>query len=93
MNFQLKSHTPEEKAIIEKLTAFLLKNSNRGIDVKEYGPFTSFDIDSSYGWNIGVIFSENLYLSNQYSLMFFLRENHETQIFIPVNFIDTIYSF
>lgn len=74
-------------ALIEKLEEFCKGN----IKVDEYHTFFSVIIDKE-ALNYGCLFNEEKYSYGNYGVTIFDRDNFSNEIFIPVKFIDCIYS-
>ena len=74
--------------LIEKLKEFC-GNNFKHVD---YSTFSEVKIDTNYDTDIAALFTEANYMAGNYGIRLFKRSNHDEEFFIPLDFIDCIFS-
>ena len=75
-------------ALILKLKEFCGDN----FKLEEYGNFSEVKINTDYNTDIAAFFTEDGYMTGNYGIRLFKRSNHDEDFFIPLEFIDCVYS-
>lgn len=92
MKIHVRTLTEEQKEILQKLTAFLLTNSQKEVKIQEYGPFSSVEVETNYTNNLSSIFTEESYTQGNYVIHIWETNNRENCFVLPLSSIDTIYN-
>ena len=87
----MKTHLRTKTGTIElilKLKEFCGDN----FKIADYSTFSVVEVDTKYNTDIAAMFTEANYMSGNYGIRLFKRSNHDEEFFIPLDFIDCIFS-
>lgn len=90
MNIHLRFVDGKQEAV-KDIVAKIRELTNGKAIIQDYASFISVEVNTDYESEYSAIFCERHYLKGDYCLCLYMRLDHNKEVIIPVDLIDTIF--